>query len=138
MSAPPQAPQVPYVHMYRDDRAAEPVPAQAHPFTPVCRTFLLYVSIKLNHFVQEVHQNYDGYHARFPAADPAEAEAFPNVQPYPSPPTDTPAAANDLRDLAGRLLNNPGTLVNILQIKRGPNGRFHVWIALELADTYIF
>jgi hypothetical protein len=31
----PQVPQVPYVHMHRDDGVAEPVPAQAHPFAPV-------------------------------------------------------------------------------------------------------
>ena len=49
-----------------------------------------------------------------------------------------PPAANGLRNLVGRILNNPGTLVNMLRIEPGPNGRFEVWVALELADIYIF
>ena len=121
---------------YRDDRVIEPVPAEAHPFAPVCRTSLRYVSIQPNHLVQEVQENYDGSGAHFPAADPHEA--FPGVWPHPAPPGDTPPAANDLRVLVGRFLNNPGTLVNMLRIEPGPGGRFEVWIALELADSYIF
>ena len=42
--------------------------------------------------------------------------------------------ANGLRDLAGRFLYSPDTLVNMLRIEPGPDGRFVVWIALELAD----
>ena len=120
--------------MYRpgDDRVAEPVPAQAYNFAPVCKTFLLYVSIELNLLVQEVQQNYDGYGAHFPPADPPEA--FPGVWPHPAQPADMPPAANGLINLVGRFLNNPGTLVNMLRIVPGPNGRFEVWIALELAD----
>jgi hypothetical protein len=49
-----------------------------------------------------------------------------------------PPAANGLRNLAGRFLNNPGTLVNMLRIEPGRDGRFEVWIALELADIYLF
>ena len=83
----------------------------------------------------EVQQNYDGYDgARLPAADPPEA--FPGILPYQAPPADMPPAANGLKNLAGRFLNNPGTLVNMLRIEPGPNGRFEVWIALELADIF--
>jgi hypothetical protein len=49
-----------------------------------------------------------------------------------------PLAANSLRNLAERFLNNPGTLVNMLRIEPGPGGRFEVWIAIESADIYIF
>ena len=119
--------------MYRGDGVAEPVPAQAHPFAPVCETFLLHIPIQLNYFVQERQGNYDGHGAYFPAA-----EAFPGVRPYPTPPADMPQANNSLRNLVGRFLNNPGTLVNMLRIEPGPNGRFEVWVALELADIYIF
>ena len=42
--------------------------------------------------------------------------------------------ANGLRNLAGRFLNNPDTLVNMLWIEPGPGGRFVVRIELELAD----
>ena len=122
--------------MYWDDRVAEPVPAQAHPLAPVCRTFLLYVSIKSNYFVQHVQENHDGYGPHFAPADPPEA--FPGVRPHPAPPADIPPAANGLRNLAGHFLNNPGTLVNMLRIVPGPNGRLEVWIALELADIHIF
>ena len=83
---------------------------------------------------QEVPQNYDRYDAHFPAADPAEA--FPDVRPYPAPPADMPPAANGLRNLVGRFLNNPGTDVNMLRIEPGRNGRFEVLIALELADIF--
>ena len=124
------------MHIHQDDRVAEPVAAQAHPFAPVSRTFLLYVSIEPNHFVQYVQQNYDGYGAHFPAADPPED--FPGVWPHPAPRVDMPPVANGLRNLLGRFLNNPGTLVNMLRIEPGPHGRFEVWIALELADIYIF
>ena len=44
--------------------------------------------------------------------------------------------ANGLINLAGRFLNNPGTLVNMLRIEPGRNGRFEVWIALELPEIY--
>ena len=123
-------PQVPYVH----DGVAEPVPAQAPPFAQVRTTFLLHVSIEPKHFVQEVQENYNVYDAHFPAADPPEA--FPYFRPYPAPPADIPPAANGLRNLVGRFLNNPGTDVNMLRIEPGPNGRFQVWIALELADIF--
>ena len=119
--------------MHQHDGVVGPAP---HPFAPVCRTFTLHVSIEPNHVVQGVQENYDGYGAHFPAADPLEA--FPNVQPYPAPPVDMQPAANRLRNLVGRFLNNPGTLVNMLRIEPGPNGRFEVWVALELADIYIF
>jgi hypothetical protein len=66
--------------MHRDDRVAEPVPAQVHPFAPVCRTFLLHVSTQLNQLAQEVQEDYDGYGAHVPAIDPPEA--FPGVQPH--------------------------------------------------------
>jgi hypothetical protein len=119
--------------MYRDG-VAEPVPAQVYPFAPVCRTLLLYVSIQPYNFVQEVQEHYDGYGAHFPAVDPPEA--LPGVWPHPAPPADIPPAANGLRNLVGRFLNNPGTLVNMLRIEPGPGGRFEVWIALELADIF--
>jgi hypothetical protein len=122
--------------MHQDDRVAEPVPAQVHPFAPVCRTFLLHVSTQLNQLVQEVQEDYDGDGAHVPAVDPPEA--FPGVQPQPAPPADIPLAANALRNLAGRFLNNPGTLINMLRIEPGPGGRLEVWIALELADIHIF
>ena len=47
-----------------------------------------------------------------------------------------PLAANGLRNLAGRFLNNPGTNINMLRIEPGPNGCFEVWIALELPDIF--
>jgi hypothetical protein len=109
----PQVPQVPYVHVHR---FAEPVPAQAHPFAP------------------EVQENYDGYGAHFPAAGPPEV--FPGVWPHPAPRADMQPAVDGLRNLAGWLLNNPGTLVNIIQIEPGPGGRFEAWIALELPDIF--
>ena len=84
--------------------------------------------------MQAVQENYDGY-AHFPAGYPPEA--FPGVRPYPAPPADMPPPGNGLRDLVGRFLNNPGTLVNMLRIEPGPNGRLEVWVALELADVYI-
>jgi len=110
--------EVPYVHMHRDVTVAEAVPAQAPPFAP------------------EVQNNHDGLYdngAHLPAADPQAPEAFPGVQPHAAPPADVPPA-NGLRNLAGRLFNNPDALVNMLRIELGPRGRFVVWIALELAE----
>ena len=86
--------------------------------------------------MQEVQQNYEGYGAHFPAAEPPEL--FPGVQPYPAPHADMPPAANGLINLVGRIMNNPGTLVNMLCIEPGPGGRFEVWIALELVEIYIY
>jgi hypothetical protein len=80
--------------------------------------------------VQDNHAGLHGHDAQFPAANPPEA--FPGVWP----PADIPPAANGLRILAGRLLNNPDTLVNVLRIQPGPGGRFEVLIALELADLF--
>ena len=120
--------------MHQDHGVAEPVPAQEQPFAPVCRTFLLHVSIQRNRFMQGAQENYDGYGAHFPAADPPEA--FPGARPHPARPANMPPAANGLRNLAGRFLNNPGTNVNMLWIEPGPNGRFEVWIALELPDIF--
>jgi hypothetical protein len=120
----------------RDVGGAEFVPGQAHPFAPVCRTFLLCGYIQPNYLVQEVRDNHDGlygygYGAHPPVADPPEA--FLGGQPHAAPPADVPPA-NGLRNLAGRFLNNPDTLVNMLRIEPGPGGRFAVWIELELAD----
>ena len=81
--------------------------------------------------MQEVQADRD---AHFHAADPPEA--FPGVWPHPAPPADMRPEANGLINLAGRFLNNPGTLVNMLRIEPGRNGRFEVWIALELAEIY--
>lgn len=86
--------------------------------------------------MQDVQENIDGLYghvAQFHAADPPEA--FPGVWPHPAPPADMPPA-NGLRILAGRFINNPDTLVNMLRIEPGPGGRFEVWIALELADIF--
>src|SRR6266571_3472019 len=107
--------------MHQDVGVAEAVPAQAHPFTPVCRTFLLH-DIQLNYLVQD-----------FPAADPPEV--FPGVWPHPAPPANMPPA-NGLRNLVGRYLNDPDTRVNMLRIEPGRDGRFEVWIVLELADIF--
>ncbi|KAI9458887.1 hypothetical protein BJY52DRAFT_402255 [Lactarius psammicola] len=118
---PPLYPEVPHVHMHWDVGVAEAVPPQAHPFAPL---------------VQEVQENYDGlfsYGAQFPAAGPPEA--LPGVWLHPAPPANIPPA-NDLRNLAGRYLNNPDTRVKTLRIDPGPGGRFEVWIALELADIF--
>jgi len=115
---PPAHPaEVPNVHMW-DVGGAEFVLGQAHPFAP------------------EVQDNNDGLHgydygAHLPVADPPEA--FPGFQPHAAPPVDMPPA-NGLRNLAGRFLNNPDTLINMLRIEPGPGGRFVVWIELELAD----
>ena len=86
--------------------------------------------------MQGVRENFDGYGAHFAAVDPPVA--YPGNRPYPAPPVDMPPAANGLRNLVGRFLNNPGTIVNMLRIVPGPNGRFEVWVALELADIYIY
>ena len=83
--------------------------------------------------VQENHEILNGHGAHLPAADPPDA--FPGVWPHQAPPADIPPA-NGLRILAGRFLNNPDTLVNMLRIEPGPGGRFEVWIALELADIF--
>ncbi|KAF8260534.1 hypothetical protein EI94DRAFT_1748146 [Lactarius quietus] len=119
---PPQYPEVPQAHMpvYRGVGAAEAVPAQAHPFAPEPE-------------VQENRDGLFGHGAHFPAAGPPEA--FPGVWPPPAAPVDMPDG-NFLRDLVGRLLNNPDTLVNVFRIERGPRGRFEVWIALELAHIF--
>jgi hypothetical protein len=122
--------------MHQGFGVAEAIPAQAHPFAAVCRTFLLHVYIPPTYLMQEVQDHRDGlygygYGAHLPAADPPEA--FPGVQLLAAPPADMPPA-NGLRNLAGRFLNNPDTLVNMLRIEPGPGGRFVVWIALELAD----
>ena len=79
-----------------------------------------------------VQENHEGFGAYFPAAVPPED--FPGVLPHPAPAADMPPAANGLSNLIGRFLNNPGTLVNMLRIEPGRNGRFEVWVALELAD----
>ena len=125
------------MHMPWDVGAAEGDPAQAPPFAPVCRTFLLYLYIQRNHLLQVVQENHDGlygYGAHLPAADPPDA--FPaGVWPQPVPPIDMPQA-NGLRNLASRFLNNPDTLVNMIRIEHGPGGRFEVWIALELVDIF--
>ena len=84
--------------------------------------------------MQAVPENYDGYGAHFPAADPPEV--FPGVRPYPAPLADMLPAENGLRNLVGRFLNNPGTLVNMLRIEPGPDGRLEVRIVLELADIF--
>ena len=123
-----------------DVGVAEAVPAQAPPFAPVRRSFLLPYTSKLNHLVQGVQENHDGlygYGAHLPAADPAAdpPDAFPGVGHHPAPPADMPPE-NGLRILAGRFINNPDTLVNMLRIEPGPGGRFEVWIALELADIF--
>ena len=119
--------------MHQDDGLAEAAPGQAYPFAPVGRSFLLPVYIPPNRLVQEVQDNHDVLYdngPHLPAADPLEA--FPGVQPHTAPPAGM-SPANDLRYLAGRFLNNPDTLVNMLRIEPRPGGRLVVWIALELA-----
>jgi hypothetical protein len=103
----------------------------------VCRTSLLCVSIQPIQLAQQVQENYEIYGTQLPAAD--APEAFPGVQAHPAPPADIPAAAaNGLRNHVGHFLNNPGTLVNMLLIEPGRDGRFKMCIALELADIDIF
>ena len=124
--------EIPHVHMQRDVGVAEAAPEQAQHFAPVCRTFLLHLYTPLTCLVSQVQDNHGVIYdngAHLPVADPNEA--FPGVQPHAAPPADMPA--NGLRDLAGRFLYNPDTLVNMLRIEPGPDGRFVVWIALELA-----
>lgn len=112
-------PPYPVVHLHRDVGVAEAVPAQVLPVVPA----------------QEFQECRDGLHAgaRFHAADPPED--VHGVWPHHNPPADIPPA-NGLRILAGRLLNNPDTLVNMLRIEPGPDGRFEVWIALQLTDLF--
>jgi hypothetical protein len=122
------------VHINQDVRGAEVVPAQPHPFAPVCRTLLFHGYIRPNRLAQEAQDNQDGLYdhgAHLPAAGPPEA--FPGVQPHAAAPADMPQA-NGLRNLVGRLVNNPDMLINMLRIAPGPSGRFVVWIELELAD----
>ena len=125
------------MHTPRQDVVvAEAPPAQVHPFAPVCKPFLLHIYIPI--FVQDVQDNRDGVYrdgAHSLAVGPPEA--FPGVWPpsHPEPPANIPLA-NGLRILASRFLNNPDTLVNTLRIEPGPDGRFEVWIALELADLF--
>ena len=122
--------------MHWDVGVAEAAPGQANPFGPVCRSFLLYVYIPPtpSRLMQEVQDNHHVLYdngAHLPMADPPEA--FPGVQPHAAPPAGMPLA-NSLRNLAGRFLYNPDTLINMLRIEPGPGGRFVVWIALELAE----
>ena len=118
--------------MHRDVGVAEAAPEQAQHFAPVCRAVLLHVYIQPTCLALQVQDNHDVIYdngAHLPVAGPNEA--FPGVQPHAAPPADMPT--NGLRDLAGRFLYSPDTLVNMLRFEPGPDGRFVVWIALELA-----
>ncbi|KAH9051108.1 hypothetical protein EDB83DRAFT_2397936 [Lactarius deliciosus] len=113
----PPHPEDPYVRMHQEG-IAQGVPAQAHPFALAAQDNLdgLY-----------------GHGAQFPAADPPEA--FHNVWLDPAPLANM-LPVNGLRDLIGRNLNNPDTLINMVWIEPGPGGRVKLWIALELADIF--
>ncbi|KAH9018661.1 hypothetical protein EDB84DRAFT_1518741 [Lactarius hengduanensis] len=113
---PPPYPEDPYVRIHRDVGVAQGFLAEAHDLPPA---------------VQENHDGRFGYGAQFPAADPPGA--FHNVWPDPAPPAHM-LPVNGLRNLLGRYLNNPDTLINVVWIEPGPGGRFKVWIALEMAD----
>jgi len=119
---PPHYPEVPYVHMHQDIGVAEPVPAQAHHF-----------------FVPGFQDNRRddglyGHRAQFPGADPPEN--VHGIWLHPPPPADPDMPANDLRIVAGRLINNPDTRVNILRIEPGAGGRFEAWIAIDFANLF--
>ena len=45
-----------------------------------------------------------------------------------------PAVTESLRRLAGRYVNNPGSLVNVVHLEPGASGRFQVVIILDVAD----
>ncbi|KAN0131085.1 hypothetical protein V8E53_011086 [Lactarius tabidus] len=103
--SPPQPyPEPPYMHMHRDMGAGQVASVQAQVFAP------------------EVFQEYhDGYGARFPAADLPEAS--PGIWPHAAPLANMPPQ-NGLRTLAGRYINNPDSLVNMIRIRPGPGGHF--------------
>ncbi|KAH9051391.1 hypothetical protein EDB83DRAFT_2397829 [Lactarius deliciosus] len=114
---PPPHPEDPYVRVHQEG-IAQGVPAQVHAFTPAAQ------------------ENLDGHYgngAQFPAADPPEA--FHNIWPDPAPLANM-LPVNGLRNLIGRNLNNPDTLINMVWIEPGPGGRVKLWIALELADIF--
>ncbi|KAH8991397.1 hypothetical protein EDB86DRAFT_2935219 [Lactarius hatsudake] len=113
----PPHPEDPYVRMHQEG-IAQGVPVQAHAFAPAA---------------QENLDGLYGYGAQFPTADPPEA--FHNVWPDPAPLANM-LPVNDLRNLIGRNLNNPDTLINMVWIEPGPGGRVKLWIALELADIF--
>ena len=83
---------------------------------------------------QEAQENQDGIFG-YPPADPAVGDPQyvpgPEALPYPAPLHDAPLA-DDLKDLAIRYINNPGTRVNMLRIEPGLGGRFEVWIVAEI------
>ncbi|KAH9015748.1 hypothetical protein EDB83DRAFT_2321268 [Lactarius deliciosus] len=114
----PPYPEVPYVHMHRDVGAAQGVQFQAHGFAQAPG-------------VRENHGAPFGYGAQFPVAGPPEAGIWPHLAPRANVPQ-----ANGLRNLAGRYLNNPDTLVNVVRIEPSPDGGFEVWIVLELGDIF--
>ncbi|KAH9165926.1 hypothetical protein EDB89DRAFT_2233138 [Lactarius sanguifluus] len=116
----PPYPEVPYVHIHRDVGAAQGVQVQAHAFAQAPG-------------IRENHGGPFGYGAQFPVAGPPEG--FPGIWPHPAPRANVPQA-NGLRNLAGRYLNNPDTLVNVVRIEPSPDGRFEVWIVLELGDIF--
>lgn len=85
--------------------------------------------------MQEFQENHRddglyGHGAQFTAA-----EDIPGVWPHP-PPTDPDMPADDLKVLAIRILNNPGTRVNVLRIEPGVGGCFEVGMTLELANLF--
>ncbi len=86
--------------------------------------------------MQQVHGNHDGLRAHEAQVFAARApEPIHGIWPNPAPPAYIPQV-NGLRNLAGRYFNNPEAVVNTLRIEPGPDGRFLVWIALDLADIF--
>ncbi|KAH8976980.1 hypothetical protein EDB86DRAFT_3012205 [Lactarius hatsudake] len=103
-----QHPEDPYVRMHQEG-IAQGVPVQAHAFAPAAQ------------------ENLDGLYGY--------GAHFHNVWPDPAPLANM-LPVNDLRNLIGRNLNNPDTLINMVWIEPGPGGRVKLWIALELADIF--
>ena len=83
------------------------------------------------HIVRQGVQERDS-HAPSQAA-PGTPQTFANAQPLQNLATRI-LAADGLRRLADRYVNNPGSLVSVVRLEPAPSGGFQVVIMLEIAD----
>ncbi len=81
-----------------------------------------------------VRQGLQGQDNHAPSQATAGApQTLAAVQPRQDP-TIGISAAEVLRRLADRYVNNPGSLVSVVRLEPGPFGGFQVVIMLEMAD----
>jgi len=95
----------------------------------VCINLIACIHISNPTFAKEI-EFFDnaGQHAAVGPA-PAFVGEWPHQVPIPDEP-----AAEALRRLVGRYLNQPGSQVDVVRMERGPAGGIRVVITLELAD----